>query len=458
MRAYPITPTAGTHPPGDPAASGLSVPKNFKAPWTMFWAALIVRILYMTLAHCWRIGHSYNDFNFGWEMARIARALDTGYGYADPFHGHTGPTAWVTPLYPLLIAGVFKLSGVYTPLSAWILLALNCVMSALTVRLVWELGARCFDLRVATWSAWIWALYPAAMQYAVKWIWEMTLTNLLFTAVLVLALRMRRIGEAQTGEGSTANAGLTTRRWIFFAVLWALITLSNPALAIFLPVCGVWLLLGAGKQWPRQLGNAVMAGILFAACLAPWTYRNWITFHHFLPMRGNFGAELYLGNGPGATGLLMGYSHPAQDPEQLRLYKQIGEYKYVQMRGAAAAKVIRANVPHFLALTLRRVYFFWISVPHPPDNGLFLEFMRNLNLAFTSVAGMLGLALAIRRRVPASMLFGWAFLLLPLVYYFVTAHARFRHPLEPLIAVTGVYLFQSAGPRTRQDRPALSNH
>jgi hypothetical protein len=29
-------------------------------------------------------------------------------------------------------------------------------------------------------------------------------------------------------------------------------------------------------------------------------------------------------------------------------------------------------------------------------------------------------------------------------YYLVTVHARFRHPLEPLIAILGVYLFQSA--------------
>jgi hypothetical protein len=30
------------------------------------------------------------------------------------------------------------------------------------------------------------------------------------------------------------------------------------------------------------------------------------------------------------------------------------------------------------------------------------------------------------------------------VYYGVAAHARFRHPLEPLIVILGVYLFQSA--------------
>ena len=56
----------------------------------------------------------------------------------------------------------------------------------------------------------------------------------------------------------------------------------------------------------------------------------------------------------------------------------------------------------------------------------------------------MGLALALHRRAPAAGLFAWAFLLLPLTYYVVTVHARFRHPLEPLLCVLGVYLFQSA--------------
>ena len=127
-------------------------------------------------------------------MARIARALVTGHGFADPFRGHTGPTAWVAPLYPLLIAAVFKIFGIYTLKSAWVLLTINCAFSALTARAAWEIGARCFNLRVAKWAAWIWALYPAAMQYAVRWMWEMTLTTLLFAWLLVVLLRMRNVG------------------------------------------------------------------------------------------------------------------------------------------------------------------------------------------------------------------------------------------------------------------------
>lgn len=419
----------------------------FRAPWLIFWVAFAVRVAYLTLAHTYHIRPYDNHFSFGWEMGRVARALVTGHGYADPFRGHTGPTAWIAPLYPLLLAGVFKLLGVYSVQSAWVMLTLNSLFSALTALAVWEIGARCFDLRVALWSAWIWALYPAAMQYAVRWVWEMSLTTMLFAFVLVLALRMRNIG----GEARDARKAMTIRRWLGFGLLWGLIGLSNPTLLIFLPACGLWVLAGAGRLWLRQVGPVIASALVCAACLAPWTARNWLAFGQFVPMRGNFGAEIYLGNGPGATGLLMEYNQPMQSPEQLRLYKKMGEIAYAKMRGRAAMKVIRAHPGHFIADSLKRVFFFWGSVPHPSNDAPWVEWGRNLNFVFTSVCGLLGLALALKRRASAAVLFAWAFLLLPLVYYFVTVHARFRHPLEPLIAVLGVYLFQSAAPRRREE-------
>ena len=173
-----------------------SEPSAFRAPLILFWTGLLIRVLYITLAHTYRFSPFEDHFTFGYEMARIARALVTGFGYADPFSGHTGPTAWVPPLYPLLIAAIFKLAGIYTPLSAWILLTLNSVFSAATALCVYEIAARCYNRRVALWSAWIWALYPAAMQYAMRWVWETSPSAFLLAAVLVLALRMRAVGEA----------------------------------------------------------------------------------------------------------------------------------------------------------------------------------------------------------------------------------------------------------------------
>ena len=412
-------------------------------PWQIFWIALFVRIAYMTLARTWHIRTVYPyDFSFGYEMGRVARALVTGYGFADPFIGHTGPTAWVPPLYPWILAGVFRLTGVYTALSAWIILAFDCVLNALMIPLIWEIARRCFNRNVALWSAWLWALYPAAMQYAVRWIWEMTLTTLLFTCVLVVTLRMRRIGE----PADSSVVAPSFRSWALFALLWGLIALSDPSLCLFLPVSGIWILFGVRNRslLPRQCAYASVAALIFAACLAPWTARNYRVFHQFVPLRTNFGAELYLGNGPGATGLLMEYDHPFQAPDQLRLYNQMGELAYCRWRGGLAKRVIAADPARFLNLSLRRLYYFWFSVPHPGDEGFLNEYGRNLNFQFTSIAGLFGLALALRRHATAAWLFFWAFLLLPLTYYFVTVHARFRHPLEPLITILAVYLFQSA--------------
>jgi 4-amino-4-deoxy-L-arabinose transferase-like glycosyltransferase len=432
-------------------------PDPFRAPRRIFWTGFVVRVLYMTLAHTFRIRAAEDHFQFGWEAGRIARALLTGYGYADPFSNvyltHTGPTAWLPPLYPLLLAGIFKLFGIYTRSSAWVLFAIQSAFSAATALATYEIAARCLNRRVALWSAWIWALYPAAMQYAVRWPWEMTITTALFAFVLVLSLRLRgiRSGQwsvvsSQSKQNEPPRTQLTTT-WLLFGLLWGLIALSNSTLLIFLPVCGIWILMGTWRR-PHAVRDAVLAALLFLGCIAPWTIRNGNVFHTFIPLRGNFGAELYMGNGPGSEGLLMEYYHPFQDAQQLRDYAALGEVRYVARQGALAKASIAADRVHFVADVAKRVEFFWAGVPHPADEAWFNEIGRTLNFSFISVAGLLGLAFALRTRVPAAGLFAWAFLLLPIPYYLVTVHARFRHPLEPLICILAVHLFQSATPRS----------
>jgi Dolichyl-phosphate-mannose-protein mannosyltransferase len=444
-------PASKTIPP-DPAS------KHFRAPWLIFWTAFILRVLTITLAHTYRIRPFQDHFQFGWEMGRIARSLIGGYGYADPFVGHTGPTAWVPPLYPLLMAAVFKLFGVYTAISAWVLLTINSVFSAAIAPAVYEIAARCYNRTVAIWSAWLWALYPAAMQYAVHWVWEMSLTTLLFTWTLMLALRMRGIGEPAP-EQNPAN----TRRWLEFGVLWGLISLSNATLLLFLPICGIWILIAppsepgappsrseAKLRWVSRsvhLARAAVTGLLFFAFLFPWIWRNWTVFHAFIPIRSNLGAEMYAGSGPGSNGFAFIATLPLveRDPETMA-YKSLGEIAYVKQQGEKAKAYVAAHRWHYARISLKRFYFFWVGVPHPAESSPWGEYFRELNYCFLSITGCLGLALSLKNRVPAAGLFAWAFLLLPLTYYFITVQARFRHPLEPLIAILTVYLFQSARP------------
>ena len=420
----------------------------------LFWTGLLVRLLYLTLAHTYRIRLANDHFEFGWEMGRIARSLATGFGYSDPFEGHTGPTAWTPPLYPLLLAAVFKFFGVYTLTSAWVILAINSIFSALTAPAVYQIGRRAFAhhadaQKIALWSGWLWALYPAAMQYAVKWVWDMSLTACLFAWVIVLALRLR--------EGASP-----LRLWLLFGTLWGLIALSNSSLLAFLPFCALWIVWpGRGGpsrppsliEWGSQTVRASVRGLLLAglctvAIVSPWILRNYETFYAFVPLRSNFGAELYesaqLENEGYPTMATLPHTQASPDFQR---YKRLGEIAYSREQGDRAKAILRAHPGIFASHILRRVYFFWASVPHPTEHGwkgVALETGREFSYAFLSLAGLLGLALALRDGIPAAWLFFWAFAIYPLLYYAVTVQARFRHPLEPLICVLGVYLFRSA--------------
>jgi 4-amino-4-deoxy-L-arabinose transferase-like glycosyltransferase len=429
----------------DSSPQTVSSLKNLSAPWAIFWAGLLVRILYVTFAHSYRINDIQDHFNFGYEMGRIARSLVTGYGYANPFNGNSGPTAWVPPLYPLLIAAVFKVFGIYTAISAWVMLALNSIFSAATSIFVYQIAVRCYNRKVALWSAWIWALYPAAMQYAVRWIWEMSLTTMLFTAVLALAIRTRGIGEPPDEKTHQ-----TTKQWLLFGLLWGLIALSNSTPLLFLPVCGIWVLAGAKHKAPA-FRRAIVSGIVFLAVIAPWMIRNYETFHAFVPFRSNFGAELYMGNNPESDGMPWGKT--VNGKRQVSQYTELGELQYAKEQGALAKAWIRSHPKRFIEISLKRFYFFWSSVPHAETPHKFLVFVRDINYCVPNILAILGLALSLRRRKPAAGLLIWAFVLLPFTYYFVTAVARFRHPLEPLIVILSVFLFQSAQPR----KPALAS-
>jgi hypothetical protein len=137
------------------------------------------------------------------------------------------------------------------------------------------------------------------------------------------------------------------------------------------------------------------------------------------------------------------------DPK-FQLYVQMGEVRYSAMRKQEAVARLRANPGRVAHWTLDRFLFFWDNTPHPPERRPMQEYGRRLSYCFLSLAGLMGLALALRQRVPGAALMGWMFLLLPLPYYLVTVQARFRHPLEPLITILGVYLFRSTKPRGRE--------
>src|SRR6266478_1869730 len=85
----------------------------------VFLIAIALRLSVMFVTSSYHVENDDTDhFGFGWEMGRVARSLAEGNGFSSPLPSPTGPTAIVGPVYPLLLALIFKVFGVYSTASA----------------------------------------------------------------------------------------------------------------------------------------------------------------------------------------------------------------------------------------------------------------------------------------------------------------------------------------------------
>ncbi len=362
-------------------------------------------------------------------MGRVARSIALGHGFSSPYDGNTGPTAWEPPLYPYLMAGVFKVFGVYTRTSAWVLLSINSLFATLTTLPIFLIARKTFGERVAVWSAYTWALCPYVWYWSIHWIWDTTFTPLVLTCIFLLAL------ELQDWTG--------IRGWILFGALYGIGALANPTMLLFLPFCGLWIWRQRYRRRLPSLGGVVLSSVVFFLVLSPWVIRNHEVFGHFVFLRDDFGLQVRLGNGPYADGMLMAYQQPNMNKLELDKFQSMGELAYAESCKRQAYNWIRSNPGRFAVISLKRFFYYWNGVPRPTDSLAPVDFRTSGFLA-TSVLALWGLGRAVRQKRPAAWLFAGLVLTYPTVYYFVFPHARYRHPIEPELLILIVYLLSEA--------------
>src|SRR5262249_1979247 len=190
----------------------------------------------------------------------------------------------------------------------------------------------------------------------------------------------------------------------------------------------------------------------FMLAISPWLIRNYRTFDRPFLLRGNFGAELRMGNGPTADGTWMFWLHPTQNKLQLERYSQLGEAAYVQERGREALDWIAENPGRFIEISLKRAFYFWFGTPRAARSVIEAR-TKDWLFSLSSILAFLGLALALKRHVRAAWLFLWITLSVPMIYYFTFSHPRYRHPIEPELLLLIVYVLAEAK-RNRQDAAA----
>lgn len=404
--------------------------------------ALVLRVGWIVIGHTYKFKTTDDNFGFGWEMGRIAASLATGHGFSNQFGPPTGPTAWEPPLYPYLTAGVFLAFGIYSKASAFVLLTLNSVCSALTCIPIFLIAKRMFSEKVAVGSAWAWALLPNVMFWCTRAIWETSLSALLLATIFWLTLTL----EERDGW----------RPWLEFGLLWGIVALNGTSLLSFLPAAGLWAWYRRAKAGKRSFGGVVLASVVFFACITPWLVRNYRTMGQFIFIRDNFGAELRLGNGNGADGTLMLYLDPLHDSYAMQQFQAMGELKYIAMRKQQAVAYIKADYGRFAGLCVRRFLCFWAGPPRVTDPAWVGMAKDSLFLA-SSVLMFWGLGRALRLRREGAWLLFWLVLLYPAIYYFVYSIPRYRHSIEPEITILCVYLLTEAGRKATASLPTRSS-
>lgn len=333
------------------------------------------------------------------EVFAIALSLAHGHGFSSPFFAPSGPTAFLAPGYPLLFAAIFRLFG--EGAAAFVaIVALQTVFSLLTVWLVLRVAHRHFGARAANIAGSLCALsLPLAAAPFIAW--ETCLSSLLLLALFAAAPQLR-----------------TRAHWAAAGAVAALAALVNPALIPTFAALGFW------QAWRRRLfpWTALLA---FLLVYSPWPARNLAVLHAWIPLRSNFGYELWMGNHPGGTGSFLQNLNPEANAAERAQFVARGELPFMRWKSALAFDYIRAHPRQFFLWTLARIGRFWTASAH----GLLVS-----GILFSCLA-WLGLAALWRARSAFRLFYALPLLLYPLPYYITHADARFRYVLDPLLCI-----------------------
>ena len=417
--------------------------------WLIVAVAIVCRVGYAYVQVREISAEALASAPFEGETGNIAMALATGKGYSSPMRSDTGATAWLAPVYPLMVAGIFCVFGVFTLHAFYAAAALNIIFSAATCVPIYFAGRRIAGIGAASVAAWFWAVFPNAIVIPFQWIWDTSLTALLAATILWATMALAESRRM--------------RDWCGYGFLWGFSLLTNPALATALPFLLGWAIYrerrdvrvsGASGRIARP---ATALGIAILCCV-PWTVRNYAEFHRFIPLRSNFPFELWIGNNevfddrsPNVNARVTRYG-------EARRYGQLGETAFMEEKWKLASEFMRTHKGLEVRLTRWRFMSFWVGSFRPVKDfenadSAWIRGIFALNLV-TAIGGAIGIFMLWRKRSPYVIPAAAFVVVVPLVYYVTHASLRYRHPIDPILLIlTAIAL---TGVKRREEAEALT--
>lgn len=208
-----------------------------------------------------------------------------------------------TPLYPYLLAIIFKLAGHHL----LAVRAMQAVLGALSCVWLGLAGRRFFNERVGLIAALLLAIYPPAIFFD-GLIQKSSLD--LFLTTLLLAI-LGEFHHHQHWKGQW--------KWVLIAgVVMGAFMLNRENARLLYPIAIVWLILYFRDTALRtRVAWAAILTVAIAAVLLPVGWRNYHVGGEFLLSTSQLGPNFYIGNHAGAQGsyepLVAGHSNAAYE-------------------------------------------------------------------------------------------------------------------------------------------------
>jgi 4-amino-4-deoxy-L-arabinose transferase-like glycosyltransferase len=214
--------------------------------------------------------------------AQIAQLGDykPSTGFDSGAGGTHGPTAYFPPAYPYFLGLVDIIDGHQAGGKTALLgeRLSGAVLGTIAVTLLGLVALEAFGAGTALAAIALAAVYPVFIELAGTLVAENLLVVFMLAAVWT-ALRARRARRPLQWIAATG-------------VLAGLATLSHENSGVFVIPLAVAAAAAAGQSWRRRLLGASTVLVATAAMIAPWTIRNAVELHHFIPVADETGITL----------------------------------------------------------------------------------------------------------------------------------------------------------------------
>jgi 4-amino-4-deoxy-L-arabinose transferase-like glycosyltransferase len=420
------------------AATGVIAPRP--RPWTERGLLLFAVALALRIAYAWAaIGLDAQPHYDSLEFDTVAWNLARGFGFALDSGGMHYPSATSPPLLPWITSLLYRAIG-HQYFAAVIL---QCVIGAIAPLLLAAFGTAMFGSAVGRLAAWLAAIHPLLL-----FISGYLLTETLFITLLLAALALSVDWVKTPRPARAVGAGIA----------WGLCNLARPT-ALLLPLALFawgWVPLGLSLAPRERMRQMAMLLLGMGLVIGPWTLRNAIVLHTFVPVAARSGGALLAGNNavvwndPVKRG---GATDNLWVPEILGEYRRLTEPQLQALTHARALAFLRAHVADWPAMALAKLERFWRLTAEGGGTGIWQRPGSPLSPLLARIDPLLvwsaailpfalwGLGVALggpRRWFQSLGLWIIVYFMLITVVYF--GSLRMRIPIEPLVV-----LFAAAG-------------